>query len=231
MISPNRKNRIDIYDIPIAELTDQYLNYLKNISEHQLDLASEFLVMASTLLSIKSKMLLPTRQNQDDELELATTEDESDPREELVQKLLEYKKFKEISLILKAKEQEQEKILKRPPTDLSYLWADDFSISGVTLEDLKLSIKTVLNKDSNRELQTPKIPRDPIPLSRKIREVYKTLRQFNSKVFFGKLYGSKTSKAEVIVTFLAVLELIKMKKIAATQEKPFGEIVLSCREV
>ena len=99
------KNRIDIYDIPIAELTDQYLNYLKNISEHQLDLASEFLVMASTLLSIKSKMLLPTRQNQDDELELATTEDESDPREELVQKLLEYKKFKEISLILKAKEQ------------------------------------------------------------------------------------------------------------------------------
>ena len=95
------KNQIDIYDIPIADLTDQYLDYLDYVDEEQLDLASEFLVMAATLLSIKSKMLLPKPKNEETQLEIAVGADEEDPRGELISRLVEYKKFKEISLVLK----------------------------------------------------------------------------------------------------------------------------------
>ncbi|HHV17864.1 MAG TPA: segregation/condensation protein A [Thermoanaerobacterales bacterium] len=223
------KNQIDIYDIPIAELTEQYLNYLEKISENQLDLASEFLVMAATLLSIKSKMLLPSKQDQEIQLELAATED-GDPRSELINKLLEYKKFKEISLILKTKAQEQELIFRRPPEDLSHMWIEDFPLPEITFKDLKSIFKTVINKKKPNEMVS-KINKDPMPLSQKVKEVYRTLKQLKSKVFFSNLYSHKTSKIEIIITFLAVLELIKMNRIFAAQEKQFGEIVLITREV
>ena len=224
------KNQIDIYDIPIAELTEQYLSCLEEISENELDSASEFLVMAATLLSIKSKMLLPSKQSQEVQLELAAMEDNDDPRSELINKLLEYKKYKEISIVLKTKEQEQELIFKRPPEDLSSMWVEDFPLSEITFEDLKSTFESVMDKKMPEE-KVSKITKDPMRLSRKIMEVYRTLKQLKSKVFFSKLYGHKTSKIEKIITFLAVLELIKMNRIFAAQEKQFGEIVLICREV
>lgn len=225
------KDQLDIYDIPIAELTDQYLVFLEEITEKKLDLASEFIVMAATLLSIKSKMLLPSsKQEQERPIELAAAEDVEDPRVELVQKLLEYKKYKELSFILKTKEQEQWKIFKRPPEDLSHLWSDDFSLSNISLRDLKFSFISIMN-NTKSTIEIPKITKDPMPLSTKIREIYKTLRLLNSKVPFSKLYDYKTSRIEIVVTFLAVLELIKMNRILAAQEKQFGEIVLTCREV
>lgn len=224
------KNQIDIYDIPIAELTEQYLSYLEDTSENELDLASEFLVMAATLLSIKSKMLLPTKQSQDVQLELAAMEDDDDPRSDLINKLLEYKKFKEISYVLKTKEQEQELILKKPPEDLSHIWAEDIPLPEITFEELKSSFESVMNKEKPEE-KISKVTKDPIPLSRRVVEVYRKLRQLKSRVFFSKLYSNKTPKVEIIITFLAVLELIKMNRIIAAQEKLFGEIVLSCREV
>jgi segregation and condensation protein A len=223
------KNQIDIYDIPIAELTKQYLNCLENMNEKELDIASEFLVMAATLLSIKSKMLLPSKQSQELQLELAAMEDDDDPRSELINKLLEYKKFKEVSLILKTKAQEQDLILKRPPEDLTHIWVEDFPLSEITFEDIISSFESVMNKKKPEE-KVSKITRDPMPLSRKVREIYRTLRQLKSKVFFSNLCGQKTSKIEIIITFLAVLELIKMNRIFAAQEKQFGEIVLISRE-
>ncbi|NLU09844.1 MAG: segregation/condensation protein A [Tepidanaerobacter acetatoxydans] len=222
------KNQIDIYDIPISDLTEQYLSVIEEISENELDLASEFLVMAATLLSIKSKLLLPSNQNQEAQSELAAMEDD-DPRDDLVNKLLEYKKFKEISLALKAKEEEQKLIFKKPPEDLSYVWAADFSISKISLEDLKSSFISVMNKKKPEE-KISKITKDSMPLSRKVIEVYKILKRLKSQVRFSKLFSYDASKVEIIMTFLAILELIKMNKILATQEKQFGEIVLTCRE-
>jgi len=184
--------------------------------------------MAATLLSIKSKLLLPSNQNQEAQSELAAMEDD-DPRDDLVNKLLEYKKFKEISLALKAKEEEQKLIFKKPPEDLSYVWAADFSISKISLEDLKSSFISVMNKKKPEE-KISKITKDSMPLSRKVIEVYKILKRLKSQVRFSKLFSYDASKVEIIMTFLAILELIKMNKILATQEKQFGEIVLTCRE-
>lgn len=223
------KNQIDIYDIPIAELTEQYLNYIDEITESQLDSASEFLVMAATLLSIKSKMLLP-KLKQDVELELVATEDDCvDPRSELMNKLLEYKKFKEISMLLKKREQEQELIFKKLPEDLSLMWTNEITLAEVTFEDIRLAFKSVLYKKKPEE-RVSKVRKDPMPLSRRVIEIYRMLRH-KSKIFFSRLYDKKTSKLEIITTFLAVLELVKMKRINAVQEKQFGEIVLTCREV
>lgn len=106
------KNRIDIYDIPIAELTEQYLDYIGDISKNELDLTSGFLVMAATLLSIKSRMLLPSSRANEIQSEVALTVDE-DPRSDLMTRLLEYKKYEEISNVLKEKEQEQRLIFKK----------------------------------------------------------------------------------------------------------------------
>jgi len=220
------KNQIDIYDIPIAELTEQYLNYIDKITESQLDSASEFLLMAATLLNIKSKMLLP---KQEQALEFAATEDVSvDPRDELMNKLLEYKKFKEISLLLKKKEQEQELIFKKPPEDLSSMWANEIEFTDISFEDIKLAFKAVMNK-KKPVAKVSHIQREPMPLSRKVIEIYAILKK-KSKLLFSKLYNKKSSKLEIITNFLAILELIKMKRIKAVQEKQFGEIVLIYRE-
>ena len=224
------KNQIDIYDIPIAELTDQYLVYLEDIDESQLDTASEFIVMAATLLSIKSRMLLPSTQNEEVQLELAAADEEIDPRGILVEKLLEYKRFKEVSHILKRKEKEQLCLIKKAPEDLSDLWSNDFCISNITLKEIKASFISVMNK-IKKTIEIPEIAKDPIPLSVKIREVYRTLKKLKSNVLFSKLFEHKKKKEDIIVTFLAVLELIKMNRILATQEKQFGEIVLTFREV
>lgn len=224
------KNQIDIYDIPIAELTEQYLDYIDKITENQLDLASEFLVMAATLLSIKSKMLLPSMPKQDVESELAVAEDDGvDPRRELMHKLLEYKKFKEIAMLLKKKEEKEELVFKKPPEDLSSMWTDDIPLAEITFEDLKSAFKSAMGKKKPEE-KVSKITKDPMPLSRKVIEVYQKLRQ-KSKIFFSRLFDKKTPKLEIITTFLAVLELVKMKRINAVQEEQFGEIVLTCREV
>jgi segregation and condensation protein A len=223
------KNQIDIYDIPIAELTEQYLKYIQEIKESRLDTASEFLVMAATLLSIKSKMLLP-KPKHEVVSELAAAEDDTaDPRSELMYKLLEYKKFKEISMVLKKKEQEQELLFKKPPEELSSMWANEIELADISFEDIKLAFKRVMSQEKVEE-RIAKVSKDPLPLFRKVIEIYKMLRQ-KSKVFFSRLYDKRTPKIEIITTFLAVLELVKMKRINAVQEKQFGEIVITCREV
>lgn len=222
------KNQIDINDIPIAELTEQYLEYLKDIDEDQLEVASEFLVMAATLLSIKSKMLLPSRnEDEQDEIEVVSDE-EIDPREELVTKLKEYKKFKAIASILDEMQAEQRAIFKRPPEDMTSWWSEEFTLSE------KTTIKDLIEAFSNAMKKHPKEPkshlvtRDPIPLTSKIRELDRLVK-FQRRVYFSRLFTARSSEAELIVTFLAVLELIKVDKIRAFQQRLFGEIVMEYR--
>lgn len=226
------KNEIDIYDIPIADLTDQYLSYLKNMSREQLDIASEFLVMAATLVKIKSQMLLPIRQDDDKQvkLELAADEEDIDPRAELVRRLVEYKKYKVIAEILQEKEDKENKLFKKPPQDFSYLnTEEDLSLSGITLKDLESIYKNLNNKKQVK----PKIhivKKDSISLTLKIKEVYHIVKNNDKKILFSNLTDKKSTLGELVVTFLAVLELVKLNKITAYQNMLFGEIVIFQRE-
>ena len=214
------KNQIDIYDIPILEITEQYLDYLNAMQELDLDIASEFLVMAATLLHIKSRMLLPKRES------LSEEEAESaDPREELIIKLLEYKKYKEIAVELKNMEAFQSRIIKRNPEDLSFLKKEEFSITNLTLDDLMSTYLNIINAEKRVE-PIHIVKRDLIPISRKIKDVFKYICSCSSIIKFSSLLKNIRSKAEKIVTFLAVLELIKMNKISAEQESIFGEITI-----
>lgn len=223
------KNEVDIYDIPIADLTDQYLSYLKDMGQEQLDIASEFLVMAATLVNIKSQMLLPPRQDEQLKLELAVNEEELDPRAELVRKLVQYKKYKMIANILRDKEKNQSKLYKTPPQDFSHLYDEDFSFPDITLEDLKSIFLNLINKKAKK----PKIHivnKDPIPLTLKIKEVYLIIKHNEGKVLFSKL-NETSNLEELVVTFLSILELVKLNKVIANQNSIFGEIVIFQREV
>lgn len=223
------KNEIDIYDIPIAELTDQYLSYLKDMGQEQLDIASEFLVMAAVLVNIKSQMLLPPRQDEQLKLELAAEEEELDPRAELVRKLVQYKKYKMIAKILSDKEKKQSKLYKTPSQDFSHLYDEDFSFPDITLEELESIFLNLINKKTEKP-KVHVVNKDPIPLTLKIKEVYFVIKYNHGKVLFSKL--NKTSNLEeLVVTFLAILELVKLNKITANQNYIFGEIVIYQREV
>jgi len=222
------KNQIDIYDIPIAQLTDQYLEYLEHIEENKMDLASEFLVMAATLLSIKSRMLLPGLKDPV-QLELAVGDDEQDPRTGLVNMLVEYKKYKDIAEVLKNMEEDQRKIFKRPPEDLSFLWNGEFTISNVSLDAMKSIFSNLIAK-KNKQEKLHTVSKDPYPLSKRIKEIRKIIAGRTS-IFFSGLFNKRSSKLELIVTFLALLELVKMNKITAAQERLFDDILVINREV
>lgn len=220
------KNKIDIYDIPIAELTEQYLIYLEELTVNDIDIASEFLLMAATLLKIKSKMLLPETQQSEVDADLEAATEDTDPRADLVERLIEYKKFKEIAAILSSKELEQRKILKKAPEDLTFLLPEDeFTLSQVTFKDLVKAFNKLM-KEKSKEKNFHVIPKEPIPLNLRIRQVYNLVDRNKKGVLFSKLFENDYSKEELIVTFLAVLELVKMNKINAFQTNLFSDIML-----
>lgn len=222
-------NEIDIYDIPIAELTNQYLNYLEGMKAEQLDIASEFLVMAATLLSIKSKMLLPIQQNTQVSLELAAGDEEADPREELVKRLIEYKKFKEVAKVLRAKEQSQSLIFTRTPTDFTKLFKEELPIYDISFEDLTEAIIN-LKKDKSPKDKVHIVPKDTLSLSNKIKEIYSIVSKSRNSVYFSNMIEKSPTASELILTLLAILELIKLDRVLAHQELLFGDIIVFCKD-
>ncbi|TYP59891.1 segregation and condensation protein A [Thermosediminibacter litoriperuensis] len=224
------KNQINIYDIPISELTDQYLSYLEGLEKLDINLASEFLLMAATLLSIKSRMLLPPMKSGDVQMEISAVTDVEDPRNELVDRLMEYKKYKDIAMILKEKEESESRIFKRKPEDLSFLWEDDFALSKITFDDLISTFSRIIRNQKVAENLNPRtILKEPLPLKIKIKQVYSIISS-RKKVSFRELFRRNASRLELIVTFLAVLELIKLNKIKAYQNEVFGEITVVLKE-
>lgn len=213
------KAKIDIYDIPIAEITEQYIDYLNAMKYMDIDLASEFLVMAATLLEIKSKMLLPkTLKSEDDDIE--------DPRDELVLKLLEYKKFKNISNLLKERYFLNEKSLYKD-TDLADAIVDSFELPDQLPIDLLVEkFKDVLlNKREYEKSEYKRVFRDNITIEGKINEILGVFSSANS-AYFDDLLIYCEDKLEIIVTFLALLELIKRKDIYAEQVSNFNKILI-----
>jgi len=223
------KNEIDIYDIPIAQLTDQYMEVVAGLPP-DMESLSLFLVMAATLLEIKSKMLLPKKVNDE--------EPEEDPREELVRRLLEYKKFKEISEVLgsislganaviyKGADQTVQELLTLPGPELDRL------MEGIGPDSLFDVFMDVLNR---KELKVDKIrasfnsvKRDTYSIEQKIDHL-KTLLRTKKRLRFDEFFDIDADKPEIVVTFLALLELIKQKEVAVRQTDVFGEIIIEMR--
>lgn len=226
------KNRIDIYDIPIADLTEQYLEFIKDMDRDKLDSASEFLVMAATLLSIKSKMILPlqTQNKGIDAISADEAAESADPREDLVNRLVEYKQFKEISAALKSAEKEQKLVIKKSPEDLSPIFKDNFSMPDISLNELKSKFLLVAQKNKRGEEKITRISKDPLPVSRKISEIYRILKRVKSRIYFDASFYKNAAKTEIIVTFLAILELVRMNRILAIQNRQFDKVVVRYRE-
>jgi segregation and condensation protein A len=204
-----KKNDLEIKDIPIAEITHEYLQYLDLMKDLNLEMAGEFLVMASTLMQIKAQMLLPVP-------DAAEVEGGPDPRSELVNKLLEYQRFKEAAGVLSLYNEKSKDIYyrKTPPA----FDQDDFLLHATTL-DLLTAFKRVLDQ-APREVG--QILREEITIEIKIREVLELLTGKES-VAFEELFTSHR-RIDLIVTFLAILELIRTKQVVAMQSETFGHI-------
>lgn len=216
---------IDIYDIPVAEITEQYLLYIQTMNELQLDVASEFLVMAATLLAIKSKMLLPKHEEVIDEVDQEISY-EDDPRDELVERLIEYRKYKEAAHDLKTLEEERGLMYTKPPSDLS-----DFTKGinpertelNVSLYDMLAAFQKLLRRKKLQRPMATKIARQEISIEKRMNEIMDELHQLQGRKNFNDLFPNPR-KDHIVVTFLAILELIKRKAIDVDQKENFGDI-------
>ncbi|MBP1155196.1 MULTISPECIES: segregation/condensation protein A [unclassified Paenibacillus] len=225
------KAEVDIYDIPIKDITDQYMEYLDAMQELELELTSEFLVMAATLLSIKSKMLLPKPPILDLDFDDYMMDEDYDPRSELVAKLIEYRKYKAIADHLRDKEVERSLIYTREPEDLTPYVPVVMGnpVKGLHVADLVLAFRKALRRMQSRNA-IAKIRKDEISVKDRMVEVIETLEKQGGKVLFSKLLQVDATKDAVVVTFLALLELMKVKRIVCFQHKLFDDIVIQARE-
>lgn len=219
------KNKVSIYDIPIALITDQYMEYMSQLDTIPMDAASEFMVMAATLLEIKARMLLPKEEEEEEE--------EGDPREELMQQLLQHKMFKEMGGELRAasdqtgmryyRSQDLPAEVRRyqPPVDLTQL------LDGVTLQKLKETFDLVMQRAEDKidPLRSGfgKIQKEPVRVSDKIGQLVRMSRK-EKKFSFRSMLENQHSRFEIVVTFLAVLEMLKVGWLTLSQEEPFGDI-------
>lgn len=213
------KNQVDIYDIPINAITDQYLDYLYAMQQLDLEVASEFLVMASTLLHIKSKMLLPDKKEK--------KEEELDPREELVRRLIEYKRYKEFTKELKEFEKKWDTVVFRLPEALNIPAREEIlEIDPQVLRQQYLSIldrnKKKINVGAKNIVKL--IEHEKVSLKSKMRDVLKQL--LNKMSFrFSELFSLRSkSRTEVVTGFMAILELAKMNKVKIVQKQQFSDI-------
>src|ERR1041384_6937521 len=199
-----KKEEVDIYDIPIERITSQYMEYLTLMQMLNLEVAGEFLVMAATLMYIKSRMLLPVDQQVTD----AEEEDGEDPRWELIRQLVEYKKFKDAALQLGQREEQQANIFVRSGDPGIEMATPDIPLAEVGIFDLINAFNDVLKKASARE-DFREIVEEKFTVSDKIEEILYTLRD-RTELLFSDLFAKATSRTEIVVTFLALLELIRL---------------------
>ena len=225
------KNKIDIYDIPIVEITDQYLAYIKQMQTGDMNIMSEFLVMAATLLDIKCRMLLPK--------EVIEEGEEEDPRAELVQRLLEYKMYKYMSYELRDRQVDAEKFFYRekhlPKEVENYRQPVDYSelIGGMNLQKLQDIFKSIIKKQEDKidpiRSTYGNIEKDEIDIDARTAYVEEYIKQ-HKKTSFRQLLEKQSTKMEVIVTFLVILEMMKMGEIDIVQENIFDDIIITARE-
>jgi segregation and condensation protein A len=219
------KYEIDIYDIPIKEITDQYLNYLHAMQMLQLDIAGDYLVMAATLMSIKSQLLLPRNDEWEEEGELFDVEEDS--IEKLQERLLEYRRIKYASSQLSERRDDREQYYLKDHSDLTqYQQSIPLSPNELSLGDLVGVFGEMIRKKQWMEPGPTTIDLEEITISDKIEWLEKKLSENRQKILFIDLFTVPTKK-EFVVTFLAVLEMIKENRLFIEQKECFGEIYLS----
>lgn len=222
------KNKVDIYDIPIVEITNQYMEYIQEMQKKDLNIMSEFLLMAATLLDIKCRMLLPVEVNEEGE--------EEDPRQELVEQLLQYKMYKYMSYELKDRQMDGERLMFKEetlpsevkeyqePVDLDVL------LEGITLSRLNEIFQDIMKRQFNKidpvRSTFGKIEKEEITVEDKmsyLNEYVKTHKEFS----FSELLKNQKTKMQTVVTFLAILEMMKMGTISVKQENTFDDIIIT----
>lgn len=222
------KNKVNIYDIPIVEITEQYLDYIREMEKQDLNIVSEFLVMAATLIDIKCKMLLPKEVNEEGE--------EIDPRAELVEQLLEYKMYKFMAYELKDRQLDAGKSLYKNPTIpeevLNYVEPVNIEelLSDITLRKLNSIFKAVMKRQEDRidpiRSQYGNIEKEDVSIEEKLIDVEQFVLE-HKEFTFRELLNKQSTKMEIVVTFMVILEMMKSGRIKILQEETFGEIYIT----
>lgn len=221
-----KKNRIEISNISLASITEQYLDYLDKLQEFNLDYASEFMLIATELIAIKARTILP----QDDEI------DEENEENKLVRRLKEYHLFKKISLVLRDFEEKSCKMFSRPINEESFINADIRVDLDLELSQLITAYNKAINSLSIKEEEEdhnavkshfPDFKFEEIKIEDKIREIVKRLLETESGLSFKDLINNRKNRIEIVVTFLSILELVRQSKIRVKQDKVFSNINLS----
>ena len=221
------KNKVDIYDIPIVTITEQYLAYVSEMQEQDMDVMSEFLVMAGTLLQIKSKMLLPREETEEEE--------EEDPRAELVRRLLEYKMYKYAALELKDMELDASHNLYKKPTIPKEVeeYREEVDpaelVDGLTLSKLNDIIQSIMRKQVDKidpiRSKFGTIEKEEINIEDRMVQIREEVRGLKG-INFRTLLETQPTRMNIIITFMSILELMKVGAITIRQEETFGEIVI-----
>jgi segregation and condensation protein A len=214
-----RKQQVNIYDIPIASITQQYLEYMQRALELDIELSAEFVYMAATLIHIKSRMLLP----KDPELDKISPEE--DPRKELVDRLLEHERFKNAAEMLQQKRMVEEAVWSNPQIS-QFLLEDEYPGLAVTLFDLVKTFQTVLDRAKNRPVY--EVGKEDISVPDMIRYLEKVFRDTrkSDSISVAELFDQQRSRRAMICMFLAILELVRRQALALTQKDAFGDIGL-----
>lgn len=216
-----KQNDIDIFDINIVEITEQYLYYINTMERLNLNIASEYLVMAAELIEIKSRTLLPNNNMDEDE--------EEDPREKLINKLLTYKQYKEITKKLKELEDNRKLMYSKNPSDLTQYMTDDNDtfLEEISLNSLIEAFNLFLERKEDEKPLPTKITYKEYSVSTRCNEIKQLLKTSN-KIEFTQLFDKK-NKDYIIVTFLSILELAKKRELNIIQENNFNQIYLTAR--
>lgn len=215
-----KQYEIDIYDVPLVEVIDQYTAYVETMQFLELDIASEYLVMAATLIALKSQMLLPKQETEDDDDEYI-----KDPQEELMQRLIKYRKYKEAAKNLKDKDHQQ--IYTRPTSLFQYADGEHKPIEkgSVSIYDMISAISKMLERKKWTGPLETKITRIEIPIEQRMEEILSLLDKTKEKVSFEHLFPYP-SRSHIVVTFMAILELMKGNVINCQQEENFASIYI-----
>ncbi|MEK4424718.1 segregation/condensation protein A [Solibacillus sp. FSL K6-1523] len=215
---------IDIYDIPMAELTEQYIDHIHAMQTLELNEASEYLVMAATLLAIKSRMLIPIHEGEIDDPEIDL--DDPDPRDELVMRLIEYKKYKEAAVQLQELESERGQVFTKAPADLSEYMPDEqlaLFDKNVNVYDMLSAFQKLMRRKQLKKPLATRVARQEISVKEQMRAVINVLKNNGGKVMFSELFTYE-DKSMLVLTFLTLLELMKRQVIFVEQQKNFDDL-------
>ena len=212
-----KKQEVDIYEVNLTQLATQFIEYIEVMRLLDLDIAGEFLVMASTLMYIKSRELLPV----DLQVQPEEEEDGEDPRWELIRQLVEYKKFKDAAAQLQHMEERQDSVFRREAP--KPVFATEQTKPDVSIFDLINAVNAILKRVAQRDGEQREIFEDKWSVSEKIEMLVKRIAE-SPRLKFSDLFEGATSRTEVVVTFLALLELIRLRQIICVQPEPFAEI-------